>query len=327
MRNILGHQWAVDLLQAHLIHQRLRHAYLITGPTGVGRRTLAVWFAQAINCSTPPTPGEPCQQCRNCRQIADMQHPDLSVVQADPPGSILKVEPVRELQRTLALTPYQAENRIALLLRFEEANLNAANALLKTLEEPPPNVVMILTAQSQEDLLPTIVSRCESVRLRPLPLDETAAGLQTHWNLPEDEARELAHLSGGRPGYAITLHKNPETLEQRQTWLNDLFDLLKQTRVQRFRYANTIAKDKHTFRELIQVWASLWRDVMLRSSGAKVPITNLAYEDQITPLAGSVPMETTHGVIRQLERTLLLLDKNINTRLAAEVLMLELPYL
>ncbi|MBC8508563.1 MAG: DNA polymerase III subunit delta', partial [Chloroflexi bacterium] len=197
---ILGHEWAVDLFQGHLANNRMRHAYLITGSQGVGRRTLALRVSQGLNCKEPIAPGIPCLSCHTCQRIERMQHPDLVVVKAEDAGGTLKVDQVRELQRGLSLAPYEATYKIALLLRFEEANPNAANAILKTLEEPPRQVILFVTAQDTETLLPTIVSRCEVIRLRPLSIDQASRGIHEKWGIPEDEARLLAHLSNGRPG-------------------------------------------------------------------------------------------------------------------------------
>jgi len=195
---MLGHQWAVSLLREHIARNRLRHAYLFTGPQGVGRRTLALRLSQAVNCLQPPEPGEPCGDCRACTLIGRMQHPDLAVVQAAQSGGTLKVDQIRELQGSLSLAPYEAQYRVALLLRFEEAHISAQNAFLKTLEEPPPRVILLVTAESPERLLPTVVSRCEVIRLRSLPVEEVCEGMQARWGLAADQARLLAHLSGGR---------------------------------------------------------------------------------------------------------------------------------
>src|SRR5512139_3624059 len=219
--DLLGHQWAVGLLREHVARQSLRHAYLITGPQGVGRRTLALRLSQAINCLQPPGPGELCGTCRACTLIGRMQHPDLAVVQAAQSGGTLKVDQIRELQSSLSLAPYEAQYRMAVLLRFEEAHVSAQNAFLKTLEEPPPRVILLLTAESPERLLPTVVSRCEVIRLRPLPVEEVNMGLQERWGLPQDQALLLAHLSGGRPGYALRLLQSPEMLDARRLRLDD----------------------------------------------------------------------------------------------------------
>ena len=136
--NLLGHEWAVDMLRTHVARESMRHAYLLSGPPGVGRRTLALRFAQALNCTQPLQPGVPCgRRCRDCKQIEAMGHPDLAVVQAEAEGGTLKVEQVREARRALTLKPYQSRFRVVLFLRFQEANDNAANALLKTLEDAP----------------------------------------------------------------------------------------------------------------------------------------------------------------------------------------------
>ena len=146
--DLAGHEWAVDMLKKHVIHGTTRHAYLFCGPPGLGRRTLALRFAQALNCTTPLEAGIPCGQCRDCKQIEAMQHADLTVVQADSEGGILKVDQIRDTRKTLTLKPYMSKFRVALFLRFQEANDNAANALLKTLEEAPSYAVLILTADN-----------------------------------------------------------------------------------------------------------------------------------------------------------------------------------
>ncbi|MGE5461788.1 MAG: DNA polymerase III subunit delta', partial [Syntrophothermus sp.] len=234
--NLVGHEWAVEMLRKHVLHGTTRHAYLFAGPPGVGRRTLAVRFAQALNCRTPLEPGVPCGQCRDCRQIEAMQHADLHVIQAideagEPrPGGVLKVDQIREVRRLLTYKPYQSSFRVALFLRFHEANDSAANALLKTLEEAPSYAVLILTADNPEQLLPTIVSRCEVLRLRPLRIEQVRnaleeKGYETH------QAKWIAHISGGRFGAALRLIGSESLLGEREERLNDLQGLLSASRV------------------------------------------------------------------------------------------------
>ena len=122
----------------------------------------------------------------------------------------------------LSLAPYESKYRLALLLRFEEANASAQNALLKTLEEPNPKVVLFVTADDPENLLPTIVSRCELLRLRPMAVDSLAAGLQEKQNLGESQAELIAHIAGGRPGYALRLAEDASLLEERKEYLGGL---------------------------------------------------------------------------------------------------------
>jgi len=324
--NMLGHGWAVELLKEHVARQEVRLAYLFTGPQGVGRRTLALRLAQALNCLQPPAPGEACHACRICAHIEQMRQPDLAVVQSEQVGGTLKVEQIRELQHDLALHPYEARYRVAVLLRFEEAHPSAMNALLKTLEEPGPQVVIVLTAESAERLLPTIVSRCEVLRLKPLPLEVVDQGLQNIWGVPAEKAILLAHLSGGRLGYGLRLHQDPQQLEQRHIWLDDHQRLLSQNRGERFEYAEALAKDKDVLRGALLVWSSFWRDVLLKAAGSSVPIANFDRSEEIENLALFFGLHNAYQVVSVLQHSLDQLDHNVNPRLLTEVLMLDLPY-
>ncbi|MCQ3938174.1 MAG: DNA polymerase III subunit delta' [Chloroflexi bacterium] len=328
--NILGHEWAVDMLRRHVARGETRHAYLFCGPPGLGRRTLALRLAQALNCERPLAAGEPCRLCRSCKQIETMQHPDLSVIQAvdenggAKEGGTLRVDQVREVQRTLNLKPYQSPYRTALFLRFQEANDNAANALLKTLEEAPAHAVLLLTADNPEQLLPTIVSRCEILRLRPLPIEAVSADLIQR-GVEEDRARLLAHISGGRPGFARRLAEDLTLLEKREERLNDLQTLLPAPRVEKFSYAEKLAKDRDTMRRTILVWLSYWRDVLLRVAGAETPLVNIDRNMEIEFLAGRLDLSSARKVVSDHESALEKMERNVNSRLLAEVLLLDLP--
>jgi DNA polymerase-3 subunit delta' len=320
----LGNEWAVDMLRSHVASGAARHAYLIAGPPGVGRRTLALRLAQALNCTEAPGPGLSCGKCRDCRQIEAMQHPDLNVIQAEAEGGTLKVEQVRAMQHMLSLKPYQSRYRVVLFLRFQEANDNAANALLKTLEEAPSYAVLILTADSPEQLLPTIVSRCEVLRLRPLPVEVVEALLRAR-GADADSARLIAHVSGGRPGYALSLWQDPAALAFRSQRLSDLQALLPASRVDKFSYADKLAKDKDVMRRVLLVWVSYWRDVLLRAGGTSAPLANLDRAPDIEALAGRLTLSRARRVVADLEQALGRLEASVNARLLAEVLLLDWP--
>jgi len=328
--NMLGHEWAVDMLHQQVAHGEARHAYLFCGPPGLGRRTLALRLAQALNCTKTIAPGIPCGVCRDCKQIEEMRHPDMNVIQAvDEDGvskenGTLKVDQVRAVQHSLSLRPYQAKYRVALFLRFQEANDNAANALLKTLEEAPAHAILLLTADTPEQLLPTIISRCEVLRLRALPISAIESDLLDR-GVDEERARLLAHISGGRPGYARRLVNDMTLLEKREERLNDLQTLLPAPRVEKFSYAEKLAKDKEVMRQTIVIWLSYWRDVMLRVAGAESPLINVDRNMEIEFLAGRLNLSTARKVVSDLESALEKMDKNVNSRLLAEVLLLDWP--
>jgi len=304
---LIGHKWATDLLARQVASGTARHAYLIVGPRGVGRRTLALWLAAALNCEQRDKSGYPCGTCHSCKRIRQMTHPDLMLVEAEQEGRQLRVEQMRDLQHGLALSPYEADYRVAILHRFEEANESASNALLKMLEEPPPRVVILLTASSIDQLLPTITSRCEVIRLRPLSISILTAGLEKQSSLSHNEAEQLANIAGGRPGYALRLAEQSTEAKNRSRWLEDLLGLLVSNRAKRFAYSGKLAKlkDRSIVREELMVWITFWRDVLLKSAGADVFISNVDFKDPIKHLAEAFEYQQVYQFVAALERVYL----------------------
>lgn len=330
--NLLGHEWAEEMLRQHITTGQLRHAYLFSGPRGVGRRSLALRFAQAINCTQPPEPGEPCRECRICRQIEAMQQADLNILQSPAEGDTLKVEAVRELQHMLALAPYESNYRVALLLRFEEANENAQNALLKTLEEPNPRVVLLVTADDPENLLPTISSRCELMRLRPMAPAVLSARLQDMRELEISQADLIAQIAGGRPGYALRLIDEPNLLDERQQALQDCLNLLGLSRLERMSFVESLTKGraradaKGDLRGELTAWLSFWRDVMLAGLGSAAPLTNLDYQAEIQQVAARTDAQTAACLVAALEHSFVRLN-NANLQVMLDNLLLDWPQL
>jgi DNA polymerase-3 subunit delta' len=327
---IFGHDWAVNLLQAHAAGGKLRHAYLFIGPEGVGRQTMAIRFAQALNCRESSTPGQFCGTCRDCRQIAAMQHPDLNILLPEEGHRDILVDQIRALQHHLALAPYTGAYRIALLPDFQYATTEASNALLKTLEEPSDKVVLLLTANDLESLLPTIVSRCEVVRLRPVSIESAQEYLRSVKGLSTEKAKLIAHLTSGRIGAAIHYAEEPEHLIQREEILSNFLVLLQEKRVERFNAAEALVKPYEKAREkageVLPVWLSFWRDVFIHASGADVPLVNIDLQLQIEKIAANLPFEKVRPLVLVHEKALQQLELYANVRLLLESLMLQWPF-
>lgn len=340
---MIGHDWVVKLLHHHVSSRQVQHAYLLTGPDGVGKRTLGMRFAQALNCESPPSPGETCGECRACRLTPQQTYPDLHVVEVGQldeelgrTSSEILIEQIRRLRRQLALAPFEGKWRVALLLRFWEASEEASNALLKTLEEPPPQVVLMLTARSAESLLPTIVSRCEVIKLRTIPVAELKDVLEAR-GASKDRARLIAGLSDGRPGRALTLLEETKEMEKRAEILDDLIVLLKGKRTYRFNYCETLAKKKHKREPLkkvreraidvLETWLSLWRDAMILSIGAEADIQNTDRDLVLELLISEFNQEEIVSSVQEIKRTIETIQQYANIRLSLETLMLDLPKL
>jgi DNA polymerase-3 subunit delta' len=319
---VTGHGWAVEQLSRAIEHDRVRHAYLITGPDQIGKTTLARVFAAALNC-TGARP--PCGQCRACSLIAKDGHPDVSLIESGQKGGTLKIAQVRELQQTLSLRPYEVRYRVAILCRFHEAHIAAANAMLKTLEEPSQYVVLILTANSTDQLLPTIVSRCQPLNLRPLPVEAVQTALEHQWGAPPDTAHTLARLSGGRMGWAVHAYQDAAELEYREQAIDTLEAALLGTRRDRFALVEQITPDKPALLTMLDLWQGYWRDVLLVASGSQTPINNYDRAAGIRDLARLVGPDAAQRALHATHHTIEHVGKNVNTRLALEVLMLSYP--
>ena len=328
---IFGHDWAVNLLKTHAAGNKLRHAYLLVGPEGIGKRTLALRFAQAVNCTQVPTPGMFCGSCRDCRQTFSMVYPDLSLVVPQEGHKDIRIDQIRSLQHTLALAPYAASYRIALLPDFHHVTEQAENALLKTLEEPPDRVILLLTALAPEGLLPTIVSRCEVIRLRPASIAKAQGFLENERGLPPEQADLIAHLSGGRIGAAFRLSQDPLALSRREGKLLAFFNALSARRYERFAFAERLNKEsgrnRQIIRETLLLWLSFWRDVFIRCSGAEMNLVNVDLLPQIDNAADQMSAAEARELVIQHEKAIQQLDLYANVRLLLEALMLKWPTL
>jgi DNA polymerase-3 subunit delta' len=319
---VIGHAWAVANLDRAVQESRTAQAYLISGPAHIGKTTLARALALALNCTSAV---RPCGQCRSCQLIAADKHPDVQLI--EPAGSHVKINQVRALQHDLALSPVAGKFRVAIFDQFETATIEAQNALLKTLEEPAAYVVLVILAADPELLLPTIVSRCQAIALRPLTVAQVREALITTRDVEPKRADLLAHLAGGRLGWAVRAAGDPAMVEARAIAIDDLLSLLKSDRVTRFAYAEDLAKEDERTRRTLDLWRTWWRDVMLCASGSAAEWVNVDRADQVRSLANQLDLAQTTAAAEACGRALWQLDRNATARLVVEVLLLDFPVL
>lgn len=323
---VYGHDWAVAHLRKSLFNARTRHAYLITGAESVGKTTLAQTFAMALNCTADEVAARPCRECRSCRLILSGNHPDLLYSELDENTARLKIEEVRRVTGQLALKPFEARYRIAIFRDFDRAQPTAQDALLKTLEEPSPHAVLLVLARSAESLLPTITSRSQLVPLRPAAAEQVYTILREQFYADDEQAALLAHISGGRIGWALRALSDPEPLEARAAALDQLEQVLQMNRIQRFALAEDLAKDKLALLGLLEQWQTYWRDLVLLAHDSPLDPANYDRREQLALLAGHVSPDDALVALRQ---TVTLSDQlgsqNLNTRLALEALFLRYP--
>ncbi|MFQ3662348.1 MAG: DNA polymerase III subunit delta' [Chloroflexaceae bacterium] len=335
--NITGHEWAVEQLRVSIRSGTDAHAYLFSGPPGLGKRLLALRMAQALNCEHGT--GDPCLACRGCRRIERGNHPDVRVASMETQAAAgkaeeasrqkeLKIATIREWQRDVNLRPYEGQRRVFILHNAERLSEEAANAMLKTLEEPPPYATLILVADST-DLLPTIVSRCRALRLRPLPRRQVVTALVDRGADPETAAL-LAAWSGGRIGQALQLLETPEAIARRDEQLAALLAIHEQGRSEGLRWAELRAREyrsgeQETVFAWLELWQSWWRDVLLVAAGSPEGVMHIDRQTDLERLVQRHTLPQIYAFVARLDQAARYLRDNANPNLVLENLALHAP--
>ncbi|MFP3880142.1 MAG: DNA polymerase III subunit delta' [Dehalococcoidia bacterium] len=328
MWQIIGQDRNLALLDYSLKTDTVGHAYLLVGPRHVGKRTLALNLAQALNCDQPEPP---CGQCRSCQRILEGKHADVTSIGLGSKTEI-GIDDIRALQHLANLPPYEGKCKVFIIDDAEYLSSEAANALLKVLEEPPQRVVWILLAAEEERLLPTIVSRCQRLALKPVQSEQAQKILVNSYKVDADRASLLAQLCHGRFGWAVSALENDEMLEQRAQGITTLFSLLTPTGRslgQRFAYAEELAsqfsQDRRGGLEVMETWLDWWRDLLLIKGGCADAIVNADYAMDLEDQARGLSLSEIRDFLGNLCLLREEISKNVNPRLAAEWLMLNLP--
>jgi DNA polymerase-3 subunit delta' len=297
----------------------LPHAYLFLGPAGVGKRTTALALAKALNC--PVQQAEACNRCSTCQRIERSLHPDVHLV--EPQGQAIKIDQIRHLQSLLSLHAYEGGTKVAILDDASRLTKEAANALLKVLEEPPALTLLILVCQHLGELPATVLSRTQMLRFGLLR-HPTLVTLLRQQGRPQAEAELLASLSGGRPGKALTLEV-PKVVHMRQQALDLLTRASSGDPAVTLASAEQWAKRKSDHDLLFEMLLSLARDLaVIRAGGCESHLIDADMASSLSPLATSLPRATVWEVFEIIHATHRALTHNANPQLAFEVMLFSI---
>lgn len=319
LTDILIPDWIKQGLRRAIQDHKLPHAYLFVGPARVGKRTTAIALAKAINCSTQS--GEACDHCAVCRRIDRGVYPDVHWL--EPQGQTLKIDQIRQLQELLMLQAYEGRMKVAVLDDVEKLTIEAANSLLKILEEPPQGTLFILLCQNLGGLPATVTSRAQVLRFGLAPRDRLVTLLHRHQCRPAD-AERVAALSGGRPGHALGLEL-PKALALRAEALQLLMQAHKGDSAAILGNAEQWAKRKNDHSSLFEMLLSLSRDLAIaQAGGGEGALMHGDLQATLAPLAGSVAPATWWQVFDIIHTAQQAIIHNVNPQLAFEVMLLRI---
>ena len=331
MWQLIGQGRAVSLLQQSLKAGRLAHAYLLAGPTHVGKMTLAIKLAQALNCEAEE---KPCLECTACKKIQAGKHADVITVglaqnESDAEAKVIGIDQIKEIQHAASLPPFEGRHKVFIIDGAELMSTEAANCLLKTLEEPEARVTFVLLTTNDRLLLPTVVSRCQRLELTPLPIKEEVEALVASVKIEPERARLLAGLSHGCPGWALAAAQDQSTLQNRSEEIIKIAGAINGDLEGRFEYVDKLAagfnKDRGAVYETLDMWLDYWRDVLLIKLGSEETVTNIDRRQELIETAGGYRITQIKEFIESIRRTAEMLKQNVNARLALEVMMLDIP--
>lgn len=329
----LGQDDAIRMFSVANSENRLAHSYLFFGPDRVGKTTLAEDFARFLFCEDETSP---CGNCSACKRVTSRIHTDINWIgsrEERAPGlskrKSIGIDIIRELRTTINIKPFEGEQRLVVISGFEDMTLEASNALLKVLEEPPENVFFLLLTSNISMILPTIISRCQLVKIRRVSDQFIKQLMIDKYNFEDAYALDVARIASGNIGMAIFIAGNPEFLGKRLEIFDTILALLNAGLTERFEYSERLARDFSRDPEKVnhelKMWQIWWRDFMLVKFDNSEKIYNASKIQEFFQLQNFIEIDDVINLLKTVERSFELLQSNVNPRLVLDQLVLDTP--
>ena len=355
-----GQPSAVAAIRRAVDSERPPHALLLVGPARVGKTTLALDLAAGLLCSAPDPARRPCRECVACRKVEHGNHPDVHRLAPEGAGGQVRLGRIQELQSALSLMSMEGRFRVAIVEQADRLNPDAQNAFLKTLEEPPPGVSIVLAAEDESPLLPTVRSRCVRVRLGPVAVAEIGRLLADRGLADPARGAALARLAGGAPGLAIAFAQEPESVLVHARVVRTLLDLADADRRTRLGAAAELVADamvlvdaaepdgvdgdgpdrpaagrqlprgapaerRRAVLALLSAWRPLARDLALAANGGTRQLVHLDLLEEISDAGARLDRRAIVDFLSLLDELAAAIEAYANAELALDVLLLAWP--
>lgn len=323
LKEILGHEPIKEHFFNAVLTGNISHAYILSGEAGMGKKSLANAFALALLCEKGQA--DPCRQCHACKQVMSGNHPDLIYVTHEKPASIGVDDVRRQINDTIQVKPYSSAHKIYIVDEAEKMTVQAQNALLKTIEEPPAYAVILLLTTNAEAFLPTILSRCVQLKLKPLKDGEVKDYLVSRMGVELSQAEIYTAFARGNLGKAIHLADS----EDFRHLYGELLDLLKNLKksdiselLERIRKMKEDKLDIHQCLDFMQMW---YRDVLMYKTTKDINL--LIFKDEFSTVNAMSTVSGYEGlerILTAIDKARIRLDANVNMELVMGLLLLTM---
>ncbi len=320
--DIYGHEKQIAILKQALAQNRVGHAYLFSGIDGAGKKILALELAKVLNCEKADEINDSCEKCTVCLKIKHHNHPDIFLIEAE--GQFIRIAAIREIQEQMTFRPMEGKKRIYVIDNADRMNEQAANALLKTLEEPSASNILILITAKPYTLPSTIISRCRHMRFNPVAIDGVTKFLVERQNMEKQKALLLAGLSGGSIGQALELNKE-DVIDHRAEILKMLANTKKSEPLSLLAFASFFGQDKREIKQGFNILQTCFRDALVYKETQNDQM--LINQDETLFIASLAERLTGRQIlqnIRLMEKAFETMEQNVNKTLTLETMAFKL---
>lgn len=319
--DIVGQEKIVLYMKNAINLGKISHAYILNGEKGMGKKTIAKLFSMTLQCEKGKD--EPCMQCHSCKQAISNNHPDIKWITHEKPSTIAVDEIREQINSDIAIKPYSSKYKIYIMDEAQKMNVQAQNALLKTIEEPPVYGIIILLTDNKDSFLQTILSRCVSLEMRPIASDSIVKYLREEEKIPDYQAKMIVNFAGGNLGRAIRLASMEEFSELKDMIIRHLMAISEASATDISNYVKEAAVYKDNISEYIDLVVAWFRDVLIYK--ASKDINQLIFKDNISLIEKYSIKISYNGINRIFEaadKVGLRLRANVNFDLTIELLLL-----
>ena len=319
-KEIVGHERQINILKKSIDSDKVSHSYLFEGSQGLGKRKVAQAFSKALLCKNN---GEkPCNECSSCIKFDTGNHPDFKML--SPIKALISKKEIEDLIRSTSILPFESHRKVYIIDEAQNIILNSQNTLLKTLEEPPDYIVIIIITSNVNRLIPTIISRCQNIKFNLIEEGKIIDLLKKEYKIGEDRAKIIGSFANGSIGKALDLLETDDFFEKRDAIINLINQIIKGNKIKIFTASDLLNKNKDTIEETLDIFIYWFRDLLIYKELGDSPL--IINKDKINMLSDQSFLDRTriHDIIYNIEETKINVKRNINFNLSIETMLLNI---